>query len=62
MKIIGRKRHQSHLEEDFVYINFEITKNFYNRDDGENDKEPGPLTHRLLTATRRDSRQYNLVT
>lgn len=46
------KRHQGHVVEDFVNVNFEITKNFYNRDDGENDKEPGSLTQRSVTTRR----------
>lgn len=48
------------LSRRFCSRKFEITKNFYNHDDGENDKESGYLTKILVTATRRDSRQYNL--
>lgn len=38
----------------FIYVHFEITKNFENYDIEENDKEPGAMTQRSVTATRMD--------
>lgn len=50
MKDHWRKGFQRPSIRKFVFVDFEITKNY------ENCEEPGALTQRIVTATRKDSR------
>lgn len=55
VKIIGRKDIKA-TSEKISSVHFVIGKNFDNHNVGKNDKEPGAVTQRLVTITRRDSR------